>query len=288
MTKIYVTGDTHGLNNIKKIHDFLNTIDGNSLTKNDYMIVLGDFGVCWYGNRNLETQRKMEKQLDEEINNIRNMPSAKALSDDDFEFYRQVKLFEIDQKLSHDESVRDFWDNMPWTTLFIDGNHENHELLDSYLIEEWNGGKIHKISDSIYHLLRGQVFNIDGITLFTMGGAESIDKKYRKEGVSWWSREMPSEEEYKEAVNNLNKHNRTVDCVLTHCAPEDYLNKRKMNGMNYHSSNELEKFFDIIAGSPSIKYKGWYFGHYHDDVDQGEFHMLYDRVIELTKSDNQF
>ena len=91
MTKIYVTGDTHGLNNIKKIHDFLNTIDGDSLTKNDYMIVLGDFGVCWYGNRSLETQRKMEKQLDEEINNIRNMPSAKALSDDDFEFYKLLK-----------------------------------------------------------------------------------------------------------------------------------------------------------------------------------------------------
>ena len=174
---------------------------------------------------------------------------------------------------------------MPWTTLFIDGNHENHELLDSYPIEEWNGGKIHKISDSIYHLLRGQIFNIDGITLFTMGGAESTDKEYRKEGISWWSREMPSKEEYIEAVNNLNKNKRTVDYVLTHCAPESYLNERNMEGMYYRSSNELTGFLDIIASSPSFKYDGWYFGHYHGDVVQGKFHMLYDRVIELTISE---
>lgn len=285
MAKIFVTGDTHGLNNIEKIQKFLNGIDSNSVTKSDYMIVLGDFGVCWYGNRDLETQREMEKQLNDEISNIRNMPAAKALNDDDFNFYRQLKLYEIDEKLSHDERVRCFWNKMPWTTLFIDGNHENHELLDSYPIEKWNGGKTHKISDSIYHLMRGQIFNIDGITLFTMGGAESTDKEYRKEGKSWWSREMPSKEEYIEAVNNLNKHKRTVDYVLTHCAPESYLNERKMNGMYYRSSNELTGFLDILASSPSLMYKGWYFGHYHDDVDQSKFHMLYDRVIELTISE---
>jgi len=27
-----------------------------------------------------------------------------------------------------------------FTTLFIDGNHENHEILDNMPVTEWNGG----------------------------------------------------------------------------------------------------------------------------------------------------
>ena len=41
------------------------------------------------------------------------------------------------------------------------------------------------ISDSICHLMRGQVFDIDGKTFFTFGGGNSIDKAWRTPGVSW-------------------------------------------------------------------------------------------------------
>ena len=50
-----------------------------------------------------------------------------------------------------------------FTTLFIDGNHENYDILDSYPVEEWHGGKVHFIKPSIIHLMRGQVFDIDGL-----------------------------------------------------------------------------------------------------------------------------
>lgn len=63
----------------------------------------------------------------------------------------------------------------PFTVLFIDGNHENYDMLSAFPITEWNGGKIHKIADNIIHLMRGQVFDIDGIRFFTMGGASSHD-----------------------------------------------------------------------------------------------------------------
>lgn len=49
------------------------------------------------------------------------------------------------------------WDNSPadnywckwlnnknFTTLFVDGNHENFDLLNAYKIITWNGGKIKK------------------------------------------------------------------------------------------------------------------------------------------------
>lgn len=58
---------------------------------------------------------------------------------------------------------------------FIDGTHENFSLLNGYGVSEWNGGKVHKIYDNLYHLMRGQIYNIDGKSVFTMGGGESPD-----------------------------------------------------------------------------------------------------------------
>ena len=112
-----------------------------------------------------------------------------------------------------DRYVLKAYDQRNFTTLFIDGNRENHDLLDKYPVEKWNGGKVHKISDRVIHLMRGQVYSIFGTTFFTMGGAESTDKEYRKEGESWWAREMPSDEEYEEALRNLEKSTlRLISC----------------------------------------------------------------------------
>ena len=64
-----------------------------------------------------------------------------------------------------------------YTVLFIDGNHENFDLLNSYPVSEWNGGSVHKITDKLIHLMRGQVYTIEGHRFFTMGGASSHDIK---------------------------------------------------------------------------------------------------------------
>lgn len=43
---IYVTGDTHGVIDIGKL-DSKNFPEGKNLTKNDYVIICGDFGFVW-------------------------------------------------------------------------------------------------------------------------------------------------------------------------------------------------------------------------------------------------
>ena len=230
MSRIFITGDTHGMIDWEKINT-TRFPEQKNLTKDDYLIILGDFGGVW---------------------------------GDEGEDRYIIKTYE----------KRNF------TTLFIDGNHENHDLLDSYPVEEWHGGKIHKISDSVFHLMRGQVFEIDGKTFFTMGGAESTDKMYRKEGKSWWAREMPSTEEYEEAVANLEKHGGKVDCILTHCAPEMTLAALNMPYVYFRSSNELTEFFDTLA--QTVQFNDWYFGHYHFNSDLGKYHLLYNKIVELT------
>ena len=43
---IFITGDTHGEIDIAKLNS-KNFPQGNDLTKNDYVIILGDFGFIW-------------------------------------------------------------------------------------------------------------------------------------------------------------------------------------------------------------------------------------------------
>ena len=68
-----------------------------------------------------------------------------------------------------------YLDSLPFTVLFIDGNHENFDRLNAMPIDKWHGGKVHRIGESIYHLMRGQVFELEGHKFFTFGGAQSHD-----------------------------------------------------------------------------------------------------------------
>lgn len=162
-----------------------------------------------------------------------------------------------------------------FTTLFVDGNHENFDMLNNqYPVENYLGGKVHKITTSIYHLMRGHVFTINNLKFFTMGGAVSHDKKYRKEGKSWWSQEMPSDEEYDLAIKNLDRHNWKVDYIITHCAPDSIQNKID----DCYEHNKLTNFLETVK--INCQYKKWYFGHYHIDKDIDDKHIaIYYNII---------
>lgn len=104
---------------------------------------------------------------------------------------------------SKETATRTTLRNLPVTVLFIDGNHEDFDRLNAYPVDEWNGGKVHFVESDIIHLMRGQVFDINGTTFFTFGGAYSIDRMYRTEGISWFPEELPNLEEYEEGWYNL-------------------------------------------------------------------------------------
>ncbi len=162
---------------------------------------------------------------------------------------------------------RKWLDNKNFTTLFIDGNHENYDMLEEYPEIDFLGGKAHKISNKIYHLMRGQIYNINGKKIFTFGGASSHDKDSRKEGKSWWSRELPSENEINVAIKNLTKANWEVDIVITHCAPSTI--QRLINPS--YDENILTDFLDNVK--EKLIFEKWYFGHYHIDkqIDKNLF-----------------
>ena len=70
----------------------------------------------------------------------------------------------------------DWLDEKPFTTVFVDGNHENFDRLNSeFETVDFHGGKAHKINESVYHLMRGEIFDFEGKSFFVFGGASSHD-----------------------------------------------------------------------------------------------------------------
>ena len=169
--------------------------------------------------------------------------------------------------------------SLPVTTLFVDGNHENFGRLALYQVKEWNGGKVHFIENDIIHLMRGQVYNIDGTKFFTFGGAYSIDRVKRIMGVTCFEEELPSQKEYNEGIENLKANDFKVDYVLSHTAPREVAAAMGF-GEWFNEEIELREYLQIIANCTD--FAAWYFGHFHKDEQvDNTFFCLYDKLLEI-------
>ena len=180
------------------------------------------------------------------------------------------------------KSWLDWLNKKPWTTLFVDGNHENFNMLNSYPVTNWCGGKVHMITPSIIHLMRGQVFNLQGKKFFTFGGATSIDKEHRKPYVSWWPEEVPSQHETLRGALSLISVNNKVDYVLTHTCPNEIVKVICGSKMNYELQqpdpvcNILDYFYELL------EFDHWYFGHFHEDRQiNDKFTVMYEDIKRI-------
>lgn len=149
----------------------------------------------------------------------------------------------------------------PYTICFIDGNRENFSLLDGLKVVKWHGGNAHRLRPNVIHLMRGQVYELEGHRIFTMGGGCSIDRERRDRDVDWWPQEMPSDEEYAEARRNLEACGMAVDYVISHAAPQSVMDEIYLPNPE---EKPLNDFLDWVLGG--VKYSRWYFGHLHVDA----------------------
>ena len=192
----------------------------------------------------------------------------------------------------------DWLNKKNFTTLFVDGNHENFTRLYNYPEKKWHGGKVHKIRDSVLHLMRGEIFEIDNKRIFTFGGASSHDIQdgilnldeeekiynFRKRGAyfrirdySWWDLELPTNEEMENGNKNLEKVNYKVDYIISHCCPTSV---QAILGAGKYKKDCLTDYLQQI--SEKCEFKKWYFGHYHDYRQvNSQYTLLYEDIVPL-------
>lgn len=159
---------------------------------------------------------------------------------------------------------------------FIDGNHENFNILNSLPIENNMG----KIADNIYHLRRGQVYEFENKKILVCGGADSIDKYRRIENFTWWKEEAISQE----TIDDIPAGH--YDYVLTHCCPRSIFDNNKIylstlqfldeNKINHSSEDMLEQLKNKIT------FDHWFFAHYHINRNLDEkFTCLFEDFREV-------
>lgn len=164
-----------------------------------------------------------------------------------------------------------------YTIAFADGCHENFDLLETYPEELWHGGKIHRISRNIVHLMRGEVYTIENKKIFTFGGGHSHDYEFRKDGENWWEREQPTHKEITSGLKNLYDNDNKVDYIITHEPPASLKDCLRVD---VFERLEVHAFFEELI--KTCQYEKWFFGKCHIDKHIPlKFYAVFNNVIRL-------
>ena len=169
----------------------------------------------------------------------------------DFEVYQ-----ELIKDIPYSIQVGDFGFKDAWTRLdsidhqrhkILPGNHDNYD----YIKEKQ---PLHVLQDYGISIL-------DGFDFFFVRGADSIDKKWRIEGRSWWKDEELTYHEFQKCID-LYKDIKP-DIVITHTCPESIIYEMFKFSTSYPSitGNGLNRMFEIHQ--PKL----WIFSHMHPDTN---------------------
>lgn len=186
---------------------------------------------------------------------------------------------------SADECAKIAWlESRPYTVLFVDGNHERYDHWSGRRVEPWCGGAIQRLSphSPIRRLMRSEVYEIDGVRIFTLGGAASIDRASRIPFATWWPQEIPTERNFDEARANLSARDWEVDYVVTRTCPRSILASTLFPATPTPGLEDeaLTAFLDEV--DRKLDFKRWCYGHFHRDRDVDARHTtLFERIVPL-------
>lgn len=155
-------------------------------------------------------------------------------------------------------------------TAFVEGTHDNLDKINRCRETVWKGGKVHRIKGNLLHLMRGQIFNIDGNKYFTFGGGESADKDMRVAQGFWWREEEPTPAEMADGAKELDEAGCKVDYIITHEPPSLVKSAMLLRRGDNDNVNKLNGYLEEIGRS--CDYQHWYFGSLHEDRVITEHH----------------
>ena len=195
-----------------------------------------------------------------------------------------------------DDQYKTFLSQMPITFMMIRGNHD----MRPQDVKPHNDTGVYSEVAVVDNLVAGifllqkeypdLLFAIDGesyrfrndTSAFVIGGAYSVDKRYRLEnGFKWFPNEQLSWGE-KIAVSRRyhrwlkEKHYKKI--VLTHTSPYSFVPREVMLPWPVKADEDftMERWFDKLYQQGEGKISEWYCGHWHTCKKDGNVRFMYD------------
>lgn len=248
---VYVTGDCHG-----EYHRFStkNFPDQKEMTRDDIVIVCGDFGI-WNGGNEEEWWLKWLSRkkfticfVDGNHENFDRLYSEFKVVD-----FHGGKAHKIKANVYH--LMRGYVFEFDGKKFWCFGGAQSHDIRDGILdLNDFGSAK------EFY----------DAIKQWYLAG-----KMFRINHVSWWKEELPSEEEMQRGRETLSECRNIVDFIITHCCPQFVA-----SSMGFKKPDIETQYFNEIATDNS--FKRWIFGHYHRDwYGSPQYECIYERIERI-------
>lgn len=245
MPLIYVTGDCEGV-----FDKIVNHCDRFQTSKsNDVMIILGDHGLNYFGEKESRQMKKMVSKL----------PLTFVL-------------------------VRGNHDRRPSPTFHYERNIDNEMMQGSFYTEEE--------FPNLLHVIDGRTYRFDGKLCFAMGGAFSVDGRYRRmmydagnHNKLWFSDEQLSAGELDRCHQTLREIKSTIEeplTILAHTCPLRFIPTEKfLPGVDQSKVDKtMERRFDRMFSLLGEQDR-WLCGHFHTDKVDGPVRFLHQDIITL-------
>lgn len=184
-----------------------------------------------------------------------------------------------------DQALKQQLSQLPITLFCIHGNHEQRpETISTYQESVWQGGTVYTEPEfsSLLFAKDGEVFDFDGSKCIVIGGAYSIDKKYRlSRSWKWWPDEQPSDEIKARVEQRLAALDWSVDVVLSHTCPLKYEPREVfISGIDERSVDKSTgHWLDTIEDR--LAYTMWFCGHYHTEKRVDRLQILFEQIVKM-------
>lgn len=186
-----------------------------------------------------------------------------------------------------DKNYKEYLKKLKLKLFCVRGNHEERpENISTYKEIEIFGGKvfIEEEHPNLIFAKDGETYNIDGKKILVIGGAYSVDKKYRLlHGYKWFKEEQLTKKEMDTILAKVKgKH---FDIVLSHTCPYKYEPREVfMQGLDQSKVDKsMEHFLDKVE--ENINYDKWYCGHYHTEKQVDKLEFMFGRIKIFNKDE---
>ncbi len=251
---IYITGDTH--RRFDRIEYFCKE---NKTTKEDVIIILGDAGINYFGDR---SDRRLKMRLE-------SFPITFMLIHGNHEM-----------RPSKDWPIR---------------TQANESYTGSFIIEQDFPSLLYMQDGKMYTLNTSNGWK----NAFVIGGAYSVDKYYRlgsyaagNHNALWFEDEQLSDLERKQTKNNMKtaqKRGQKSDFIFTHTCPLSMepvdmflpmINQDTVDRSMEIFLDDIKQMLEDENGKPT--YEKWFCGHWHTDrTAPDNFRFMFNDIIAL-------